>query len=229
MRPRSISVMLVDDHAVVREGYRRLLEKHEGITVVAEAADAAGAYQAYKNKTPDVVVMDVSLPGRGGIDAIRQIRQWDPAARLLVFTMHLSAAFALQAFRAGAKGFVTKSSPPELLVSAVCDVAAGRVAICPEISEALAMSRLQDDASAIDTLSPREFEILRMLLDGRSAEETAAAFNLSPKTVSNYHYAIKSKLSVSSDVELVLFGLRSGLIGRVEEREHQTISDLPNS
>ena len=118
MRPRSISVMLVDDHAVVREGYRRLLEKHEGIVVVAEAADAASAYQAYKNKNPDVVVMDVSLPGRGGIDAIRQIRQWDPAARLLVFTMHLSTTFALQAFRAGAKGFVTKSSPPELLVSA---------------------------------------------------------------------------------------------------------------
>ena len=220
MRPRSIGVMLVDDHAVVREGYRRLLEKHEGITVVAEAANAADAYQAYKSKKPDVVVMDVSLPGRGGIDGIRQIRQWDPAARLLVFTMHLSATFALQAFRAGAKGFVTKSSSPELLVSAVCDVAAGRIAICPEISEALARSRLQDDVSAIDTLSPREFEILRTLLDGRSAEEIADAFNLSPKTVSNYHYAIKSKLSVSSDVELVLFGLRSGLITRVEEPEH---------
>jgi two-component system, NarL family, invasion response regulator UvrY len=102
----------------------------------------------------------------------------------------------------------------------VCDVAAGRIAICPEISEALARSRLQDDASAIDALSPREFEILRMLLDGRSAEEIAAAFYLSPKTVSNYHYTIKSKLSVSSDVELVLFGLRSGLVARVEEREH---------
>jgi DNA-binding NarL/FixJ family response regulator len=94
----------------------------------------------------------------------------------------------------------------------VCDVAAGRVAICPEISEAIARSRLQEDASVIDTLSPREFEILRMLLDGRSAEEIADAFNLSPKTVSNYHYTIKSKLGVSSDVELVLFGLQNGLI-----------------
>jgi DNA-binding NarL/FixJ family response regulator len=157
--------------------------------------------------------MDVSLPGRGGIEAIRQIRQWDPAARLLVFTMHLSATFALQAFRAGAKGFVTKS--------AVRDVAAGRVAICPEISEAIARSRLQEDASVIDTLSPREFEILRMLLDGRSAEEIAIAFYLSPKTVSNYHYAINSKLGVSSDVELVLVGLRNGLITLVEGREHQ--------
>jgi DNA-binding NarL/FixJ family response regulator len=210
--------MLVDDHAVVREGYRRLLEKHEGITVVAEAADAAGAYQAYKSQKPDVVVLDVSFPGRGGI-TIRQTRQWDPAARLLVFTMHLSTTFALRP-SGPVQSFVTKSSPPELLVSAVGDVAAGCVAICPEISEALARSRLQEDASVIDTLSPREFEILRMLLDGRSAEEIAVAFNLSPKTVSNYHYAIKSKLGVSSDVELVLFGLRSGLITVVEGREY---------
>jgi two-component system invasion response regulator UvrY len=219
MRPPRISVMLVDDHAIVREGYLRLLEKHEGIVVVAEAADAASAYQAYKKLGPDVVVMDVSMPGRGGIDAIRQIRQWDPAARVLVFTMHLSAAFALQAFRAGAKGFVTKSSPPELLVNAVRDVAAGRVAISPEIRDALAMSRLQEDASVIDALSPREFEILRMLLGAKSTEEIAAAFNLSPKTVSNYHYAIKSKLGVSSDIELVHFGLRSGLVPPVQERD----------
>ena len=107
MRSRNISVMLVDDHAVVREGFRRLLEKQEGIAVVAEAADAASAYQIDKKQEPDVVVVDLSMPGRGGIDAIRQIRQWDPTARLLVFTMHLNTAFALQAFRAGAKGFVT--------------------------------------------------------------------------------------------------------------------------
>jgi DNA-binding NarL/FixJ family response regulator len=211
--------MLVDDHAIVRQGYLRLLEKQQGMVVVAQAADAASAYQAYKKLRPDVVVMDLSLPGRGGIDAIRQIRQWDPTARVLVFTMHLSAAFALQAFRAGAKGFITKSSPPELLIAALRDVAAGRVAICPEISDTLAMSRLQEDRSSIDSLSPREFEILRMLLDARSTEEIAAAFNLSSKTVSNYHYAIKSKLGVSSDIELVYFGLRSGLIAPVRERD----------
>ena len=159
------------------------------------------------------------MPGRGGIDAISHIRQWDPAARVLVFTMHSSAAYALQAFRAGAKGYVTKSSAPELLVSAVRDVAAGRIAICPEISEALAMSRVQEDANAVDDLSPREFEILRMLLDAKSTEEIAAAFNLSPKTVSNYHYAIKSKLGVSSDIELVYYGLRNGLVTPLQERQ----------
>jgi DNA-binding NarL/FixJ family response regulator len=218
VKVQSISVMLVDDHAVVREGYRRLLEKQEGIVVVAEAADAASAYQAFKAQSPDVVIMDISLPGRGGIDGIRQIRQREPSARVLVFTMHLSASFALQAFRSGAKGFVTKSSPPDLLVSAVRDVAAGRVVLCPEISDCLALSRVKEDASAIDALAPREFEILRMLLDARSTEEIASAFNLSPKTVANYHYAIKQKLGVSSDIELVYFGLRSGLIASVEER-----------
>ena len=92
----AISVLLVDDHAVVREGYRKLLEKHAGIAVIAEAADATSAYQAYKQHQPTVVIMDVSMPGRGGIDAIRHIRQWDSAARILVFTMHSSAAYALQ-------------------------------------------------------------------------------------------------------------------------------------
>lgn len=219
MSPRSISVMLVDDHAVVREGYRRLLEKHEGIIVVAEAADAASAYAAYKKHRPAVVIMDVSMPGRGGIDAIRHIRQWDAGARVLVFSMHSSAAYALQAFKAGAKGYVTKSSPPELLVSAVRDVAAGRIAICPEISEALALNRVQEDANPVDELAPREFEILRMLLDAKSTEEIAAAFNLSPKTVSNYHYAIKSKLGVSSDIELVYYGLRKGLVAPLQDHE----------
>lgn len=219
MRPPGINVMLVDDHAIVRQGYLRLIEKQPGMVVVAEAADAASAYQAYKKLQPDVVVMDLSMPGRGGIDSIRQIRQWDPSARVLVFTMHLSVTFALQAFRAGAKGYVTKSSPPELLLDALCDVAAGRVAICPEISDALAMSRLREDRSVIDALSPREFEILRMLLDARSTEEIAAVLNLSSKTVSNYHYAIKSKLGVSSDIELAHLGLRSGLIAPLRERD----------
>lgn len=215
----AISVLLVDDHAVVREGYRRLLEKHDGIEVIAEAVDAASAYQAYKQHQPTVVIMDVSMPGRGGIDAIRHIRQWDSAARILVFTMHSSAAYALQAFKAGAKGYVTKSSAPELLVSAVRDVAVGRIAICPEISEALAMSRVQEDANAMEDLAPREFEILRMLLNAKSTGEIAAAFNLSPKTVSNYHSAIKSKLGVSSDIELVYYGLRNGLVAPMQEPE----------
>lgn len=212
MSGKPISVLIVDDHAVVREGYRALLAKQEGLTVVGEAGDAAAAYQAYKTKRPDVVIMDISMPGRGGIDAIEHLRQFDPAVRVLVFSMHSGAAYALQAFRAGAKGYVTKSSPPEMLVSAVRDIAAGKVAICPEISEVLAMDRVQEDKGGVEELSPREFEIFRMILDAKTTDEIAAALNVSRKTVANYHYAIKSKLGVASDIELLDLGLRKGLV-----------------
>lgn len=208
----AIKVLLVDDHAVVREGYRRLIEKHAGLAVVAEAGDAAAAYQVYKTAKPDVVVMDISMPGRGGIDAVRQIKQLDPNARILMFTMHASATYAQQAFRAGAKGYVTKSSPPELLIEAVRSVFAGKPALCPEISNVLAASRLAEETSAIDDLSPREFEVLRMILEAKSTETIADAFNLSPKTVANYHYSIKSKLGVATDIELVYYCMNHGLI-----------------
>ncbi len=213
MSGRTIRILLVDDHAVVREGYRTLLAKHQGLLVVGEACDAISAYQAYKDLQPNVVIMDISMPGRGGIDAIEHIRQYDAQARILVFTMHGAAIYALQAFRAGAKGYVTKSSAPELLVSAVRDVAAGRVAICPEISEVLALDRVQEEATGLRDLSPREFEIFRLILDAKSSDEIASALNISRKTVANYHYAIKSKLGVASDIELVHFGLRQGLVG----------------
>lgn len=207
---QQIRVMLVDDHAVVRRGYQTLIEEHGHIQVVCEAADAA--YQLYKAKTPDVVIMDITMPGRGGIDAIRQIRQWDPSARILVFSMHANAAYALQAFRAGAKGYVTKSSDPELLVAAIESVARNKTALCPEISEALATSRLQSDSDPFESLSPREFEILRLILEAKSTDEIADTLRLAPKTVGNYHYAIKTKLGVASDIDLVYFCMRHGLI-----------------
>jgi len=212
MSRKTIRILIVDDHAIVREGYRALLAKHEGLKVVGEACDAASAYQCYKEMRPDVVIMDISMPGRGGIDAIEHIRELDSHARVLVFTMHSGAAYALQAFRAGAKGYITKSSPPELLVRAVRDIAEGRLAICPEISEALAIDRLQEEKTGLHGLSPREFEIFRMILDAKSTDEIALALNLSRKTVSNYHYAIKSKLGVDSDIELLYLGLRQGLV-----------------
>ena len=215
MTTKPVRVLLVDDHAVVREGYRTLLEKHDGVSVVGEASNAALAYQRYKDLRPDVVVMDISMPGRGGIDAIEHIRKFDAEARILVFTMHSGAPYALQAFRAGAKGYVTKSSPPDLLVNAVRSVANGQVAVCPEISEELAIDRVQDESERIEGLSPREFEIFRMILDAKSTDEIAAALNVSRKTAANYHYTIKAKLGASSDIELLHFGLRHGLVAPV--------------
>ena len=121
----------------------------------------------------------------------------------------------LQAFRAGAKGYVTKSSPPDVLVDAVKAVSDGRIAICPEIAQALALGRVHQERSQLEDLSPREFEILRMILEARTTDEIASAFHVSRKTVANYHYNIKSKLGVSSDIELLYFGLQHGVIAPI--------------
>jgi DNA-binding NarL/FixJ family response regulator len=207
-----IKIMLVDDHAIVREGYRSLLQKQQRLTVVAEACDGAEAYRLFKETRPDLVIMDLTMPGFGGIEAIRRIRQWDSTAHILVFTMHQNAAYAVQAIRAGAKGYVTKSSPPETLVRAVFDVAQGKVALSADIDHELALSRIAERPAATDVLTPREFEILRLLLAERTTEDIANLLHLSPKTVANTRYLIKSKLGAASDIELVLVALRQGIL-----------------
>ena len=175
------SILLVDDHAVVREGYRSVLQKQPGLCVVAEASDGAEAYRLFKETQPDLVIMDLSLPGVGGIEAIRRIRQWDKRARILVFTMHQNAAFAVQAIRAGAMGYVTKTSPPETLVNAVIDVLDGRIASARTSTMNLRSAILPTETIASDVLTAREFEVLRMLLAERDTEEIAAALHLSPE------------------------------------------------
>ena len=213
------TIMLVDDHAVVREGYRTVLQKQPGLQVVAEASDGAEAYRLFKDVRPDVVIMDLTMPGIGGIETIRRIRQWDRAARILVFTMHQNAGFAVQAIRAGARGYVTKTSPPDALVRAVMDVLAGRVAVSPDIDHELALSRLGGETVAADVLTAREFEVLQMLLAEWTTDEIAQALHLSPKTVANLHSAIKDKLGVGSDIELVRLALRQGLLTQVDPNE----------
>jgi len=210
------SILLVDDHAVVREGYRAVLQKQPGLRVVAEAADGAEAYRLFKEIQPDLVIMDLTMPGIGGIEAIRRIRQWDPNARILVFTMHQNAAFAVQAIRAGARGYVTKTSPPETLVRAAKDILAGAIAVSPDIDHELALSRVAGERVAADVLSAREFEVLRMLLAERNTEQIADTLHLSPKTVANLRSLIKDKLGVASDIELVRLALRQGILTQVD-------------
>jgi DNA-binding NarL/FixJ family response regulator len=207
-----LKIMLVDDHAIVREGYRSVLQKQPGLRVVAEAGDGAEAYRLFKETAPDLVIMDLTMPGVGGIEGIRRIRQWDPAARILVFTMHQNAAFAVHAIRAGARGYVTKTSAPETLLRAVSEVLDGRIALSPDIDHELALSRLSDEPSAADVLTAREFEVLGMLLDERTTDAIAGALHISPKTVANLHSLIKAKLGVGSDIELVRLAVRQGLL-----------------
>jgi DNA-binding NarL/FixJ family response regulator len=186
------------------------------LRIVAEASDGAEAYRLFKETCPDLVIMDLTMPGIGGIEAIRRIRQWDSDARVLVFTMHQNAAFAVQAIRAGARGYVTKTSPPEALVRAVFDVLDGRITLSPDIDHELALSRLADETIAADVLSAREFEVLRLLLAEKTTEEIAGLLHISPKTVANLHYLIKSKLGVGSDIELVRLALRQGIFAQTE-------------
>ena len=204
-------VLLVDDHEIYRAGLRGLLEE-AGIDIVGEAANGEAALELTEQKHPNVVIMDLNMPGIGGIEAVRRIRQWDKAAKILVFTMHENAGFAVQAIRAGARGYVTKTSPPETLVRAVMDVLAGKIAISPDIDHELALSRLGGESSAADVLTAREFEVLRLLLAEKTTDEIAETLHVSPKTVANLHSLIKDKLGVGSDIELVRLALRQGLL-----------------
>lgn len=205
-------LLLVDDHAVVREGYRRLLESRPDLMIAGEAACAREALDQYRLLAPDVLVLDLGLPDMGGVELIRRLVQRDARARILVFTMHREPIFATQALRAGALGYVTKSSPPDVLVGAVYQVAARRQVISPDIAPDLALALLERPDEPLAQLSPREFEILRLLLDGASAEEIGARLSISAKTVQNCHYQIKVKLGVRSDIELTRMAHRLGLI-----------------
>jgi two-component system, NarL family, invasion response regulator UvrY len=206
--PQGIRIMLVDDHAIVRSGFRRLLEQQPDCHVVAEAADAERAYKLFVEHEPDVVVLDLSMPGLSGLDTIRRIIGRQPAARILVFSMHEDAAVAERAIQLGACGYVTKSSAPETLALAVIEVAAGRLALSPDIAQALAILKVTGNVDPLSVLSPREFEIFRLLAGGYSVIAIAGLLSLSGKTVANYHSLIKQKLGIASDVELVLLAQR---------------------
>jgi len=210
MKP--VAILLVDDHPIVREGYRRLLERQPGFTVCAEAVDADSAYEAFCRHQPDVVVMDMLLPGASGLDALRHIRQRDADARVLMVTMHSGASMALKVLEAGAWGYVTKSSGPKELIRAVTAVAQGEQALCDDTRQAIATQRLADPMAVLDELGAREVEILRLVASGHTSDAIADTLNLSEKTVRNYHYAIKSKIGVRTDAQLVWFALSLGLV-----------------
>jgi two-component system invasion response regulator UvrY len=204
-------LLLVDDHAIVRAGYRHLLEKQERFTVVGEAATADEAYAMFRQYRPDVVITDLAMPGASGLEAIQRILRADAAAHVLVFSMHVSPDLALAAMSAGALGYVTKSSPPDVLLRAVADVLVGRKALSPDIAQALALARLAGQRKPLEDLTPREFDVLCMLVSPASVHEIAQRLHLSIKTIHNLHYQIKSKLGVSSDIELTRLAISWGL------------------
>jgi DNA-binding NarL/FixJ family response regulator len=207
-----IRLMLVDDHAIVRSGFRRLLEQEPNLQIVAEADSGEQAYVLYVKEMPDVVVLDLSMPGMSGFEIIRRIIAREPAARILVFSMHEDAALTERAIQLGARGYVTKSNAPEVLARAVVEVASGKLFLSADVAQSIAASKLAGEDNPLKLLTAREFEIFRMLVTARSAADIAAILNLSAKTVANYHTLIKQKLRVTGDVELVLLALRHNLL-----------------
>jgi two-component system, NarL family, invasion response regulator UvrY len=206
-----VRVLLVDDHEVVRAGYRTLLQE-SGVEVVGEAADGAIACQQYLTLAPDVVIMDLSLPGAGGLEAIRRILARDPEARILVFSIHDDVAFVEQALRAGARGYITKASAAEILVEAVGEVASGRTYLDRQLAQVLALRNTHGQVGALSCLSVREFEIFCLLAEGIAVAAVAKRLSLSQKTVGNYATQIKRKLNVQNTSELVHLAIRHGVL-----------------
>ncbi len=211
-----IRVLLVDDHAIVREGYRALLNRQPNLDLVAEAGSGEQAYLLYREHQPDLVVLDLSLPGKGGLATLIQIRQFDPKARVLIFSMHQNPAMATKAIEAGARGYVTKSSEPSVLIKAVTEVMQGKIALSDDMSHALALERLGGEKGLLADLTAREFEILRMLVEGKSKTDIAETLHISAKTVANCHYIIKRKLNVQSDIELLRVAMQQQLVNQPE-------------
>ncbi|MDB6001269.1 MAG: DNA-binding response regulator [Rhizobacter sp.] len=203
--------MLVDDHALVRMGFRMLLADAQ-VEVVAEADSGEQACADYPEAKPDVVVMDLSMPGMGGLEAVRRLLAHDPKARILVLSAHEDTAHPHRVLSAGALGYLAKRSAPDALIAAVTAVAAGQPYIDAQTAQALAMAQVQGDASPADSLSAREFEVFVQLARGRSVTEIADSLSLSPSTVGTHLFHVKQKLGVRNQSELTLVALNWGLL-----------------
>ena len=207
-----IRILLVDDHAVVRIGYRTLLEESPMLKVVSEADNGEAAVKLFSDLAPDIVIMDLSMPGIGGLEAIRRIIQRKHDARILAFSMHEDTIFVEQALQAGARGYIGKSSAPEVLVEAVKAVASGNIFLDPDIAQRLAFQKTRGPNSPIAGLSTREFEIFCLLAEGGTVADIAKRLSLSNKTVANYATQIKAKLGINTVAEMAHIAIRNGFV-----------------
>lgn len=210
MKP--VRIGLVDDHAVVRDGYKRYIGLESDLTVTLEACSAESAYGLLSDVEVDVLVMDLSMPGRGGLEGIRRILARYPQQAILVFTMHQHADRALQCIRAGARGYITKNETPDKLVDAIRRVASGETVISPDVQALMQTSEAAADSPPHLSLTPREFDIFLMLADGCSVEDISQRLQLGAKTVANYQTVIRQKLDIHNAVDLYRYATRQGLL-----------------
>jgi two-component system invasion response regulator UvrY len=209
-----ISVLLADDHRIVRAGLRRLIDECEDMQVVAEATDGQEAIQAIRELRPDVAVIDLSMPRIDGLEVINRLHPEFPELPIIVLTMHAENQYVVRAIESGARGYITKQSAPEHLVEAIRKVVAGAHYLTSDAAEALALrvARGKKDSTLLDDLSTRELQVLRRLALGHTNREIASAYNISIKTVDTYRFRLLKKLNLRNNAELSRFAIQNGLI-----------------
>lgn len=209
-----IKVLLVDDHKLVRSGIRRILDESEDMEVVAEAQSGEDALRLAGELRPDVVLMDVSMPGIGGLEATRKLVHFLPEVRIIALSVHKQDPYPGRLLEAGAMGYVTKDCAAEEIIKAVRTVCAGEHYIDAEVARAMALSKIPGHGSKgiFDELSQREVQVMLMVVQGKPIQEISDQLFISPKTVSTYRYRLFEKLGVNNDVELTRLAIRHGLI-----------------
>jgi two-component system invasion response regulator UvrY len=208
---QGVRVLLADDHAVVRLGFRLLLEG-AGAVVVGEAEDGESAVRRYAELTPDLLVMDISMPGGGGLLALERLRARDATARVLMLSAHDDAVVPVRALRLGADGYLCKQAAPAEFLRAVAQVAAGRRYLDPELAQQVALAQLSGAAQPLETLTEKELAVFLKLAAGQTVNDVAGDFHVSPSTVGTHLYHIKQKLNLRNPAEMTLLALRNGLI-----------------
>ncbi len=207
-----IRVMLVDDHAVVRMGFKLLLEGAHDLSVVAEADSGEEAVRTFQIHKPDVLVMDISMPGIGGLEAIDRVLAKESHQKILVLSGHEDVMHARRVLKAGAIGYLTKRSAADVLIDAVKTVFRGKTYLEPQIAQELAVEQVTGNKDPVDSLSEKEFKVFIALAAGQSVQDIAEIMSLSPRTVGTHLYNIKQKLSASNSAELAIIAMKSGLL-----------------
>ncbi len=209
-----IELLLVDDHELVRAGIRRILEDTPGIKVIGEASSGEEALKLVREKRPDIVIMDVNMPGIGGLECTRKLVQTDPKLKVIVVTVHVDEPYPTKLLEAGASGYLTKSCAVDEIVLAINTVCSGERYLSADVAQQLALNRLRGgNQSPLETLSQRELQIMLMVTRGQSIQDISDQLCLSPKTVSTYRYRLYEKLDVDNDVELTHLAMRHGMLG----------------
>lgn len=208
----TIRVLIADDHALVRTGFRLLLEGASEIKVIGEAESGEQAYTMYGNLLPDVLMIDIAMPGIGGIEAIKKVIARHHEAKVLALSAHEDLSHPRRVLQAGAMGYLSKRQAPEVLIDAIRSVAQGRMVIDPEVAQRMAMADVSGEGNPLAGLSEREFEVFKKLALGQSVAQIAKTLNLSPSTVGTHLYNVKQKLGMSNQAEMTLLAVRNKVI-----------------